>query len=73
MTLEEGLIEILKIVYMVAFMYGVILIMEGAWKIKSGDATDVKMAIISVMLLAAGPMILRFLFDVFGFPGAFNI
>ena len=73
MTLQEGMQELLKVVYMVAFVYGVILVMEGGYKLKNGDVADAKMGIISALLLTAGPFIIEALFLSFGLPGVFNI
>jgi hypothetical protein len=71
--MQNGLASVLLVVYMVAFMYGVVLIFEGAWKTKNGNPTEAQEAIISAMILAVGPIMIETLFNIFGIPGAFSI
>ena len=73
MTLMEGAAILLRAVYMVAFMYGVVLIIESAWRMKSSDATEGMNGIMAILFLTAGPSLIRILFTVFGLPGGFDL
>lgn len=73
MTLNDGAAVILRAVYMVAFMYGVLLVMEAAWSLKSSQITEALNGILAALLLAMGPTLIRLLFAVFGLPGGFDL
>ena len=73
MTLLEGATLILQAVYMVAFMYGVILLFEAAWKIKSSQIAEGLNGILAALFLAMGPSVLRLFFTIFGLPGGFDL
>ena len=40
MTLEEASVLLIQDVYMVAFMYGVVLIFEAAWNLKNSQIAE---------------------------------
>ena len=73
MTLAEGLQIILQAVYMVAFMYGIVLLFETAWQLKSSHVTESMSGILSVLFLAMGPSVIKVFFTLFGLPGGFDI
>ena len=73
MTLTEGIQLVLQAVYMVAFMYGVVLLFEAAWKLKSSDVAESINGITAVLFLAVGPTIIRTFFTIFGLPGGFDL
>ena len=73
MTLIEGISILLNGVYMLAFIYGILLIIEAAWKLKSGQISESLTGVFSALFLAMGPSMLRFLFFVFGLPGGFDL
>ena len=73
MTLVEGAAILLKAVYMIAFMYGVILIFEAAWKLKSSQVEEALTGILAALFLVIGPSLIQLLFTVFSLPGGFSI
>ena len=73
MTLADGAALLLKAVYMIAFMYGVILIFEAAWKLKSSQIEEALIGILAALFLAIGPSLIHLLFLVFSLPGGFDI
>ena len=73
MTLIDGATILLRAVYMVAFMYGVVLIFEGAWRMKNSDPTEGMNGILAALFLTIGPSLMRILFTVFGLPGGFDL
>ena len=73
MTLADGAAVLLKAVYMIAFMYGVILIFEAAWKLKSSQVEEALLGILAALFLVIGPALIQLLFTVFSLPGGFDI
>ena len=73
MTLTDGIQNVLQAVYMVAFMYGIVLLFESAWRLKSSEVTESLNGIIAVLFLAAGPTVIRTFFTIFGLPGGFEL
>ena len=73
MTLTEGIQVLLQAVYMVAFIYGIVLLIESAWKMKSSDVAESLNGILAVLFLAMGPTVIRTFFTVFNLPGGFNL
>ena len=73
MTLMEGIQLLLRAVYMLAFIYGIVLLFEAAWKLKSSDVAESLNGITAVLLLAMGPSVIRTFFTVFGLPGGFDL
>lgn len=73
MTLEQGAALLLQAVYMVAFLYGLVLIFEAAWKIKSSQLDEALSGILAALFLAMGPSLMRLLFSTFGLPGGFDL
>ena len=71
--LSAALISVIRIIYSIVFMYGVVLIFEGAWQLKQGDATTVKVSVFGALMLCMGPLIIEFLFKLFGFEGALGL
>jgi len=73
MTLADGAMILLRAVYMIAFIYGVILIFEAAWKMKNAQVAEAMMGILGALLLAMGPTLIRVLFTIFALPGGFDL
>ena len=73
MTLQEGTAILLQAVYMIAFMYGVILIFEAAWSFKNAEIAEGMSGILAALFLALGPAAVGLLFSVFGLPGGFEL
>ncbi len=73
MSLNEGILILLRAVYMVAFMYGVVLIFEAAWRLKSAQIAEGLNGILAALFLAMGPTLIRTFFTVFGLPGGFDL
>lgn len=73
MTLLEGASIILQAVYMVAFMYGVVLLIEAAWQLKSSQVAEAFNGILAALFLTMGPSLLRLFFSLFSLPGAFDL
>ena len=73
MTLTEGIQILLQAVYMVAFMYGVVLIFEASWRLKSAQIAEGLNGILAALFLVMGPSLIRILFTLFGLPGGFDI
>ena len=73
MTLMEGMQIILSAVYMFAFLYGVVLLFEAAWRLKSAQIAEALNGIFAVLFLAMGPTIIRLFFTIFGLPGGFDL
>ena len=73
MTLVEGAGIILSAVYMLAFIYGVVLIFESSWQLKNAQIAEAINGILAALFLAMGPTLIRFLFTVFGLPGGFDL
>lgn len=66
--LQTGLGQALKLLMMFGFIFGVVLIMKGAYDIRRGE--DGKGAIIGGILIAAAPAIMYALFSIFMKNGA---
>lgn len=73
MSLIEAAQILLRAVYMVAFMYGVVLIIEASWKLKSAQIAEGLNGILAALFLAMGPTLIRTFFTVFGLPGGFDL
>lgn len=73
MTLEEASVLLIQAVYMVAFMYGVVLIFEAAWNLKNSQIAEGLSGILAALFLAMGPSLISFLFTVFGLPGGLDL
>jgi hypothetical protein len=71
--MAAALSYVLLVVYMIGFIYGVVMIIEAGWKLKSGNPAEAQEGIVAVMLLASGPIIIETLFNIFGLPGAFSL
>ena len=63
--LKTKLIEVLNIIMLFGFLYGTIRIIGGALQMNRGETEAGKAAIISGALIAAAPLIMRILFEVF--------
>ena len=57
--------ELLNILMLFGFLYGTVRIIGGAGQIQRGDSEQGKMSIISGALIAAAPLIMRILFEIF--------
>ncbi len=73
MTLAQGSTYILQAVYMVAFIYGVVLIFEAAWSLRSSQISDALNGILAALFLVLGPTLIQVLFSVFSLPGGFDL
>ena len=73
MSLNDAIRVLLDAVYMVAFMYGVILIFESAMRFKNSQIAEALNGILAALFLAMGPTIIRVFFTVFGLPGGFAL
>ena len=73
MSLIEAMKILLQAIYMVAFMYGVILIFESAMRFKNSQIAESLNGILAALLLAMGPTLIRVFFTVFGLPGGFAL
>ena len=73
MTLSEGLQDVLQVVYMVAFIYGVILVFESAIRFKNSQIAESLQGMLAALFLAMGPTLIRTFFTVFGLPGGFDL
>ncbi len=63
--LKTKLQEVLTIVMLFGFLYGTIRIIGGAAQIRRGEIEEGKTAIVSGALIAAAPLIMRILFEIF--------
>lgn len=63
--LKTKLEEVLTMVMLLGFLYGTIRIIGGAAQIRRGEIEEGKGAIISGALIAAAPLIMRILFEIF--------
>lgn len=63
--LKLKLEELLNILMLFGFLYGTVRIIGGAGQIQRGDSEQGKMSIISGALIAAAPLIMRILFEIF--------
>ena len=68
--LQDKLKELLNIIMLFGFLYGTIRIIGGAAQIRRGEIEEGKSAIISGALIAAAPLIMRILFEIFFKPEA---
>ena len=73
MTLNDGLQHVLQAVYMVAFIYGIVLIFESAMRFKNAQIAESLQGILAALFLAMGPTLIRTFFTVFGLPGGFDL
>ncbi len=63
--LKSKLEDVLNIVMLFGFLYGTIRIIGGAGQIRRGETEEGKTAIVSGALIAAAPLIMRILFEIF--------
>ena len=63
--LKTKLQAVLDIVMLFGFLYGTIRIIGGAGQMRRGETEEGKSSIISGALIAAAPLIMRILFEVF--------
>jgi len=63
--LRENLKVLLNILMMFGFLVGTIRIMGGATQMRRGETEEGKAAIVSGALIAAAPLIMRILYEVF--------
>ena len=63
--LKQKLGEVLDVIMMFGFLFGVILIIHGAWQIRRGEIEAGKSSIIAGALIAAAPAIMRLLYGIF--------
>lgn len=73
MTLSDGIKILLQAVYMIAFMYGVVLIFEASWRLKSAQVAEGLNGILAALFLVIGPSLIQVLFTLFGLPGGFDL
>jgi hypothetical protein len=73
MTLVQGIAHLLQAVYMIAFIYGVVLIFEAAWSLKSSQISDALNGILAALFLVLGPSLIQVLFSIFSLPGGFDL
>lgn len=64
-NLKEKLGEVLTIIMLFGFLVGTIRIIDGANKMKRGETEEGKNAIVSGALIAAAPLIMKILFEIF--------
>ncbi len=64
-TLVAMLREVLTLLMMFGFLYGTIRIISGAAQMRRGEIEEGKAAIMSGVLIAAAPLIMRILFEIF--------
>ena len=63
--LKAKLEEVLNMIMLFGFLYGTIRIIGGAGQIRRGEIEEGKAAIVSGALIAAAPLIMRILFEIF--------
>jgi uncharacterized membrane protein HdeD (DUF308 family) len=63
--LRDKVGEVLDIIMLFAFLFGVVLIISGAMQIRHGDHHGGKWAIIAGAIIAAAPLIMKILFAIF--------
>ena len=63
--LKRKLEDLLTVLMLFGFLYGTIRIIGGAGQIRRGEIEEGKSAIISGALIAAAPLIMRILFEIF--------
>ena len=63
--LKQKLEEVLNILMLFGFLYGTIRIIGGAAQMRRGEYEEGKAAIVSGALIAAAPLIMRILFEIF--------
>ena len=63
--LKLKLEDLLNMLMLFGFLYGTVRIIGGAGQIQRGDSEQGKMSIISGALIAAAPLIMRILFEIF--------
>ncbi len=68
--LKDKLGEVLTIIMFFGFLVGTIRIIAGANQMRRGESEEGKAAIISGALIAAAPLIMRILFEIFFNSGA---
>lgn len=61
---------VLKLIMQLSFLSGVILLIAGALAIRRGESDSGKQSIVAGAILAAAPLIMKFLFQVFGLDSA---
>ena len=64
-VLKEKLKEVLDILMMFGFLVGTIRIISGASQMRRGETEEGKASIVSGAMIAAAPMIMRILFEIF--------
>jgi hypothetical protein len=62
--------DVLNLIMIFGFVTGTIVIIGGARQINRGDYESGKMAILSGVIIASAPAIMRLLYAWFGFPDA---
>lgn len=67
---QSKLADVLTLIMIFGFLYGTILIISGARQMRHGDYQSGKEAIISGVIIAAAPVIMRLLYSLFGSSGA---
>ena len=63
--LREKMKEVLNIIMIFGFLYGTIRIIGGAAQMRRGEYEEGKAAIVSGALIAAAPLIMRILYEIF--------
>jgi len=63
--LKSKLEDVLTIVMLFGFLYGTIRIIGGAAQMRRGEYEEGKAAIVSGALIAAAPLIMRILYEIF--------
>lgn len=63
--LKKKLVEVLTIIMLFGFLFGTIRIIGGAGQMNRGETEAGKASIISGALIAAAPLIMRILFEIF--------
>lgn len=63
--LKSKLLEVLNIIMLFGFLYGTVRVIGGAMQMRRGETEEGKTSIISGALIAAAPLIMRILFEIF--------
>ena len=63
--LKEKLSEVLTIIMLFGFLVGTIRIMGGATQMRRGESEEGKASIVSGAMIAAAPLIMKILFEIF--------
>ena len=73
MNLDVALVKVIKVIYFIVFLYGVILLFAGGLSMKKGDVHEVMESVFGALMLVAGPIIIETLFNLYGFGGILRL